>query len=76
VNGFDRWAAPSATTIEAQATPTLNSGSDLAVQDRNGNLQFIAGIAVGAAGGALVGAAQEWLNRRRKEEQAEAGAPA
>jgi len=71
VNGFDRWSAPSATSVEAASTPTLNSGADMAVQDRNGNLQFIAGIAVGAAGGALIGAAQEWLNRRRKEEREE-----
>jgi hypothetical protein len=69
VNGFERWSAPSATSIEAAATPTLDSGSDLAVADKNGNLQFIAGILVGAAGGALVGAVQEWLNRRRKEAQ-------
>ncbi len=70
VNGFDRWTATSAGALQDAASPTLDSGTDLTVQARNGNLQFIAGIVVGVAGGALVGSLQEWINRRRKAEQA------
>jgi len=66
VNGFERWTVASAGSIEDTVSPTLNSGTDLAVQARNGNLQFIAGIVVGVAGGALVVALQEWLDSRRK----------
>ncbi len=70
VNGFERWTVASAGSIEDTVSPTLNSGTDLAVQARNGNLQFIAGIVVGVAGGALVVALQEWLDC---EAQTEAG---
>ena len=66
LDGFDRWSVASAGSIADTVSPTLNSGTDLAVQARNGNLQFIAGIVVGVAGGALVGAVQEWLDARRK----------
>ena len=47
----------------------LDSGTDLTVAARNGNLEFIAGIVVGVAGGALVGSLQEFLTSRRKGEQ-------
>ena len=66
LDGFERWTVTSAGSIEDTVSPTLNSGTDLAVQARNGNLQFIAGIVVGVAGGALVVALQEWLDARRK----------
>ena len=66
VDGFERWTVASAGSIEDTVSPTLNSGTDLAVQSRNGNLQFVAGIVVGVAGGALVVALQEWLDSRRK----------
>ena len=66
MNGSERWTVASAGSIEDTVSPTLNSGTDLAVQARNGNLQFIAGIVVGVAGGALVVALQEWLDARRK----------
>jgi len=71
LDGFDRWTVASAGSIEDTVSPTLNSGIDLAVQARNGNLQFIAGIVVGVAGGALVVALQEWLDARRKPERGE-----
>jgi hypothetical protein len=70
VNGFDRWTATSAGALQDTATPTLDSGTDLTVAARNANYQFIAGIVVGIAGGALVGALQEFLACRRKPEQA------
>jgi hypothetical protein len=70
VNGFDRWTATSAGALQDTASPTLDSGTDLTVAARNGNLQFIAGIVVGIAGGALVGSLQEFLACRRKSEQA------
>jgi hypothetical protein len=70
VNGFDRWTATSAEALQDTASPTLDSGTDLTVAARNGNLQFIAGIVVGIAGGALVGSLQEFLACRRKPEQA------
>jgi len=66
LDGFDRWTVMSAGSKQDTVSPTLNSGTDLGVQARNGNLQFIAGIVVGVAGGALVGAVQEWLDARRK----------
>ena len=56
LDGFERWTVTSAGSIADTVSPTLNSGTDLGVQARNGNLQFIAGIVVGVAGGALVGA--------------------
>jgi hypothetical protein len=68
VNGFDRWTATSAGALQDTASPTLDSGTDLTVAARNGNLQFIAGIVVGIAGGALVGSLQEFLACRRKAE--------
>jgi hypothetical protein len=70
VNGFDRWTATTAGALQDAASPTLDSGTNLTVQARNGNYQFIAGIVVGIAGGALVGALQEYLACRRKAEQA------
>jgi hypothetical protein len=70
VNGFDRWTTTSAGTFEDTASPSLDSGTDLTVAARNGNLQFLAGIVVGIAGGALVGSLQEWITCRRKAEQA------
>jgi hypothetical protein len=70
VNGFDRWTGTTAGTLQDVASPTLESGTNLTVQTRNGNYQFIAGIVVGIAGGALVGALQEFLACRRKAEQA------
>jgi hypothetical protein len=75
-DGFDRWAALSAETNVDTVSPTLNSGTDLGVQARNGNIQFIAGIVVGVAGGALIGALQEWLDGRRKAEQTGGANPA
>jgi hypothetical protein len=69
VNGFDRWTATTAGALQDAASPTLDSGTNLIVQARNGNYQFIAGIVVGIAGGALVGALQEFLACRRKAEQ-------
>jgi hypothetical protein len=69
VNGFDRWTATSAGAIQDTASPMLDSGTDLTVAARNGNLEFIAGIVVGVAGGALVGSLQEFLTSRRKGEQ-------
>jgi hypothetical protein len=66
VNGFDRWTSTTAQSHQDAASPTLDSGTDLAVQSRDGNRQFIAGIVLGAAGGALVGSLQEFLNPRRK----------
>jgi len=71
VNGFDRWTTASAGALQDAAGPTLGSGIDLAVQSRNGNLQFIAGIVLGVAGAALVGSLQEFLNRRRKATEGE-----
>jgi hypothetical protein len=70
VNGFDRWTGTSAQALQDAASPTLETGTDLAVQDRNGNLQFIAGIVVGIAGGALVGSLQEFLDTRKKGAEA------
>lgn len=70
VNGFDRWTSTSAGSLQDTASPMLDSGTDLTVAARNGDLQFIAGIVVGIAGGALVGALQEFLACRRKAEQA------
>jgi hypothetical protein len=70
VNGFDRWTATTAGALQDAASPTLDSGTNLTVQARDGNYQFIAGIVVGIAGGALVGALQEFLACRRKAEQA------
>jgi hypothetical protein len=70
VNGFDRWTATTAGALQDAASPTLDSGTNLTVQARDGNLQFIAGIVVGIAGGALVGSLQEFLACRRKAEQA------
>jgi hypothetical protein len=66
LDGFERWTVASAGSAQDTVSPTLNSGTDLAVQARNGNLQFIAGIVLGVAGGALVVALQEWLDSRRK----------
>jgi hypothetical protein len=66
VNGFDRWTSTSAGALQDAASPTLDSGTDLAVQNGNGNRQFIAGIVLGSAAGALVGALQEFLDCRRK----------
>jgi hypothetical protein len=76
LSGFDRWTATSAGTLLDTVSPTLDSGIDLGVQDRNGNLQFIAGIVVGAAGGALIGALQEYLDARPKTRRAAGDAPA
>ncbi len=70
VNGFDRWTGTTAGTLQEAASSTLESGTNLTVQARNGNYQFLAGIVVGIAGGALVGALQEFLASRRKTEQA------
>jgi hypothetical protein len=72
VNDLDSWTGSSASGPQESASPTLDSGIDLAVQSRDGNLQFIAGIVVGVAGGALVGAMQEWLDCRRRS-QGDAG---
>ena len=69
VNGFDRWTSTTAGTLRDAVSPTLDSGTNLTLQARNGNYQFIAGIVVGIAGGALVGALQEFLSCRRKAEQ-------
>ncbi len=69
LDGFERWTLMSAGSMQDTVSPTLNSGTDLGVQARNGNLQFIAGIVVGVAGGALVVALQEWLDSRRKPKQ-------
>jgi hypothetical protein len=76
VVGFDRWASTSAGAVLDTVSPSLDSGIDLGVQDRNGNLQFIAGIVVGVAGGALIGALQEGLDARRKAQPAGGDAPA
>jgi len=75
VNGFDRWTGTSAGALQDTASPTLDSGTDLTVAARNGNLQFIAGIVVGVAGGALVGSLQEFFTSRRKAEQAASAEP-
>ena len=69
VNGFDRWTSTTAGGQGDAVSPTLDSGTNLTLQARNGNYQFIAGIVVGIAGGALVGALQEFLSCRRKAEQ-------
>lgn len=76
VNGFDRWTSTSAGALQDAASPALDSGTDLALQDRNGNLQFIAGIVLGSAAGALVGALQEFLDSRRKAAEEVRTAPA
>lgn len=74
VNGFDRWTATTAGAQQDAASPMLDSGTNLTLQARNGNYQFIAGIVVGIAGGALVGVLQEFLACRRKAEQAASAA--
>jgi hypothetical protein len=70
VDGFDRWTAATAGAQQDAASPTLDSGTNLTVQARDANYQFIAGILVGIAGGALVGALQEFLACRRKAARA------
>jgi hypothetical protein len=70
VNGFDRWTGTTAGALQDAASPTLDSGTNLTLQAQNGNYQFITGILVGIAGGALVGSLQEFLACRRKAEQA------
>ena len=69
LDGFDRWTGTSASALQDTASPTLDSGTDLGVQARDGNRQFIVGIVLGAAGGALVGSLQEFLDSRRKSGQ-------
>jgi len=69
LDGFDRWSSTSSGSIQDTVSPTLVSGTDLGVLDRNGNLQFIAGIVVGVAGGTLVGSLQEWMSSRRRPQE-------
>jgi len=69
LDGFDRWSSTSSGSIQDTVSPVLVSGTDLGVLDRNGNLQFIAGIVVGVAGGTLVGSLQEWMSSRRRPQE-------
>ena len=65
VNGFDRWTSTSAGALgHRQPDAGQRYRSHRGGAERG--LQFISGIVVGIAGGALVGALQEFLACRRK----------
>lgn len=64
VNGSAHFVYSSAGDLQSAVPQTLNTGVDLAVQDRNSNLVFVAGTLLGIAGGALVGAITESLRAR------------
>ena len=64
VNGLAHFVYSSAGDLQSTVPQTLNTGVDLAVQDRNSNLVFIAGTLLGIAGGALVGAITEGFRGR------------
>jgi hypothetical protein len=62
-DGSDHWIYSSASSAPAALNPTLDNGTDLAVQNRNTTLIFVAGILLGIAGGALVSALQAVISR-------------
>jgi hypothetical protein len=64
VSGSAHFVYSSAGDLPSAVPQTLNTGIDLAVQDRNSNLVFIAGTLLGIAGGALVGAITEGIRAR------------
>jgi hypothetical protein len=64
VSGLAHFEYSSAADLPSAVPQTLNTGIDLAVQDGNSNLVFIAGTLLGIAGGALVGAITEGMRAR------------
>jgi hypothetical protein len=61
--GWEHWWYASASSAPEALSATFYSGSDLAVVDRNNNRTFLAGILVGIAGGALIGALQVAISK-------------
>ncbi len=62
--GWDHWWFTSATSASVALSPVVYTGTDLGVQSWNSNLTFVAGILVGLAGGALIGALQAAVSKR------------
>lgn len=61
--GWDHWWYASASSAPEALSPTFFNGTDLAVKDWNTTLVFLAGILVGIAGWALVGAIQVAISK-------------
>jgi hypothetical protein len=64
--GYDRWTGASAAGLASAAEPTYDSAVNLDVQAHDSDLQFIVGVLVGIAGGALIGGVQTAIDTRRK----------
>ena len=64
------WLYTSAADIQSAVSPSLDSGTDLAVQDHVTTMTFVAGAAVGVALGALVGAVQTALDTQAEASEA------
>jgi hypothetical protein len=64
--GFDRWTGASASGLASAVEPTYASAVNLDVQAHDSDLQFIVGVLVGVAGGALIGGVQAAIDVRRK----------
>jgi hypothetical protein len=62
--GWDHWWFASASSAPGALSPVVYTGTDLAVQNWNTTKTFVAGILVGLAGGALIGALQAVVSRR------------
>jgi hypothetical protein len=63
-SGWDHWWFASAASATAALSPNIYTGTDLAVQNWNTTRTFFAGILVGLAGGALIGALQAAVSKR------------
>jgi hypothetical protein len=70
--GYDRWTGASASGLASTVSPTYASAVNLDVQAHASDLQFIVGVLVGVAGGALIGGVQEAIDARRTRVGADA----
>jgi hypothetical protein len=62
LGGSYGWTYTSAADVQSAVSATLDSGTNLSVQDRATKLAFLSGALIGVGGGALVGALQTALD--------------